>query len=274
MWNFFVFILMIASPFFFFVMIMAAVNIGGVWLYEGLRGVLAIITFPVRLVMGKPNNKQHAIQSNVTYKIKRKKRPALCDKPYDKKRFPWNDPVLKRYYEANSTYPSVNSRRFKEGEKLNLNYFTSSSYPFDYIVMGDRLLIEETRKGDVLSQEEECWILLGFGYDGKPFGEPWGIEEECLSGFEYAQNEGDLLQWGEKSMYDEFISKGYTHKDHVRPVNYDRVEMAERKLREDLQNTQYERLTAEWLEAYRAERIAPARKVASGVSAVIQPLKA
>lgn len=272
MWNAFIFILMFASPFFFFVMITVAVQFGGPWLYTILATTFEIVTYPVSLLFDKTADKKPIDPSSVSYNIQQTERPSIDNHATDKRRFPWNDAVMQKYYQANSTYPEINSRRYREARRLNLDYFTNAKYPFDYIVMGDRLVIEETRKGNALSMEEEYWVMLGYGYDGKPFGEPWGIADECFNGYQYAQSEGDFLEWGDKTLYDEFVAKGYTHKDHLRPVNYDRVAMAERALRDDFKNTQHTRLTQKWLDAYRSKRVTPAHKVASGEPAAVHTL--
>lgn len=131
--------------------------------------------------------------------------------------YPTDDELLGKYISANNNYPSIGSQRYKKARKLDIPYFFSKQYDFDYIVLGDRAQIEETRKGGSLTTIEEDLIVLGYGYDGKPFGYSWGIAERCLNDYLFAEKHGEFLTWGiESGYYEKYVLEGYTP-----PYQYD-----------------------------------------------------
>lgn len=124
--------------------------------------------------------------------------------------YPTDDEVLGKYINANNNYPEIGSQRYHKARKLDIPYFFSKKYEFDYIVLGDRAQLEEARKGSSLTGIEENLIVLGYGYDGKPFGYHWGIAKRCLNDYLFAEEHGELLTWGvEHGYYEKYVLDGY-----------------------------------------------------------------
>lgn len=146
-------------------------------------------------------------------------------------RLPSEDKLIRMYSDLNSNYPDIDSQHYKEAQDLNIEFFTSSNYPYDYIVLGDRAALEESRKGSYLNPYEEFFITLGYGYDGRPFGEPWDISKECFDGYKYGESQGDFLYWyNNRNYYEKYIQDGHsTPYEHHPSVNRDLRELAERK---------------------------------------------
>lgn len=125
--------------------------------------------------------------------------------------FPDEDERLAKYLNGNTRYPEIDSIRYKKASKLDIEYFLSDKYPFDYIVLGDRAQIEEFRKGKPLNFLEEYLVTLGYGYDGRPFGEAWGIEDRCFNDYKFAEQHGEFLSWSvSANVYETHIKNGYT----------------------------------------------------------------
>lgn len=154
-----------------------------------------------------------------------------------------------RHYRANRDHPPFDSERYKQAIRLNLDYFMSRKYPFDYIVMSDRFVIEETRKGSFLTPDEQELIYLGYGYDGEPFGKPWGIEEECMKDYQYAINNHDFINHiaNDTMRYSAFIDAGYDMFDILENINEDSLAQVENR-RKERDCEIYERVTSQRLQ--------------------------
>lgn len=168
----------------------------------------------------KSEYSKKTIDKNVVYNIKKKPRVFKMRDEKGVIRHPLDDEVVQMYFERNTNYPDIDSPSYENAINLNMDYFLSSDYPYDYIVLGDRAQIEEARKGSRLTDREEGLIFLGYGYDGRPFGEPWGIEEECLNDFIYAKEQGDLLEWFDTPDTVEYKYKAYLGAGYQPPMDY------------------------------------------------------
>lgn len=265
---------MFFAPGIFYVFFGSAIQVAGENFYDSvMTGVFKLLS----IVNPNRNKMLEATDIKpVKYRLKRKKLKlpkAVPDANGGNFTAPWKWPSFEKYEKLNEEYPRPQTKRWRMAKRLNMEYFTSSRYPFDYIVMGDRARIEEARKGMPLSKEEEKWIMLGYGFDGKPFGDPWGIAEECLEGYEYALKRGDLHVWMcDLDEYVDSLRKGYSPLDVTQVTNRHRVEQAERSL-ERLGNRQNKRLNKEILEAYESGSWQPAIKVQSGDSQPFQVIQ-
>lgn len=163
------------------------------------------------------------IERGLEYNIVKKERVFHIRDEKGIIRHPSEDEVVQMYFERNTNYPEVDTPSFKHAKNLNMSYFIGKDYPYDYIVLGDRAQIEEARKGELLTEREEALVFLGYGYDERPFGEPWGLEEEFLNDYLYAIEQGDLLDWrDETDNYKAYIGAGYEPpKDYYSGVNID-----------------------------------------------------
>lgn len=265
---------MFFAPGIFYIFFGSAIQVAGENFYDGvMTGVFKLISFinPDRDKMLETTDIQP-----VRYRLKRKKLKlpkAIPDANGGNFTPPWKWASFEKYEKLNQEYPRPQTKRWRKANRLKMDYFTSSRYPYDYIVMGDRAQIEEARKGMPLSKEEEKWIMLGYGFDGKPFGAPWGIEEECFNGYEYAINRGDLHVWiCGLDEYVDSLRKGYSPLDVTQVTNMHRVEQAERSLGR-IGNRQNQRLTREVIDTFQAGEWKPALKVQSGKTQSFQVIQ-
>ena len=167
----------------------------------------------------------------INYNIVRKPRVFEIFDDKGELRMPGEDELIKMYMNLNANYPEIGSEHHSRAEKLDIDFFVNSKYPYDYIVLGDRAAIEEARKGSFLNPYEEAFITLGYGYDGRPFGEPWGIEKECFDGYKYAERNGDFLHWYDiRRYYEIYVKEGHdTPTEYNAQANRDLRELAERR---------------------------------------------
>lgn len=216
---------------------------------DAIGTILYKLLRPLLIAKDKSTPKKK-ISKNITYGIQKEKRDNSFRKKDGKINMPEKNPLLIKYRYANTHYPEFGTDAQINAKKLNMKYFTSKNYPYDYIPMGHRAAIEESRKGERLTGKEECLVFLGYGYDGRPFGEPWGLEKEFLNDYLYAQREGDFLEWTEDiGAYVNFVGSGYTPmKDHHKGINKDTVLSAELKLMEYGENIK--RLSGEQLQYF------------------------
>lgn len=247
-WGILAFLLVVCAP-----LIFSYVMTGLSFISELISIIFYQFARPFIAIYERNLKSNYKINKTLTYKIKKEKRVFKQKNEDGSTNHPLDDEVVQKYKKLNENYPEIGSKEYKNARKLDMTYFLSEKYPYDYVVMGDRAQIEEARKGSRLTQEEEYLIWLGYGYDGKPFAEPWGLEEEFLNDYIYAQKQGDFLEWFPKDRkYDAYIAAGYEPpKDHYDGINKDQINTVEDRLKR--YGRQVKRLDKTILKRYKNE---------------------
>ena len=228
------------------------------WIVAGLKKVIDVITNVIGGIIylnllkkekaQKKVDPESKIQPGLTHNIQRSKRKYIFESSNGELISPFYDETIRKYNLLNSRYPEMNEEAYKRAKDLDMAYFVSDKYPLDYIVIGHRAALETARKGSLLTEEEEALVWLGYGYDGRPFGEPWGLEDEMLDDYLFAESEGDFLTWLlDTKSFDRYLKAGYeAPRDPHETVNRDNRVSAERRLRSFGNNTK--RITQERFE--------------------------
>lgn len=82
---------------------------------------------------------------------------------------------------SKNTYENDEGKALHAALHGNIEFFLhENGYPYPYIIPYDRVILEEGRKGEKLTGLEKAYVFSGYGYDGQPFGHPWGMEERML----------------------------------------------------------------------------------------------
>lgn len=183
-----------------------------IFLFDSLGNIAySILHSPLENITQSKKKRMSTKIKDVNYKFNKEPEAfKLWDKE-GKLRHPKYDPIISKHRKGNENYPGIKSKRDKKAAKLDMNYFTGRTYRYEYIVIGDRLNIETARKGAPLTIFEDSLVKLGYGYDGRPFGEPWGIDEACYKGYRYADQSGHFIYWNAgDERYKKYIQDGNT----------------------------------------------------------------